>query len=263
MRSRGDALQRLAHRRRDAAQRPEPGLVLAELGQSRQLAMHQEMGDLLELAGLRDVEDVVRKLERHTERSAVLRDRRHDFGGGARQPRTKMARCRDQRSSLPSDHIEIVRRRRAAIDEVMGIAAARRIAATHPCDKHLLARVRDEHDLAVEHVDELVLDHVPVALRRLRTRLERREVDAELIEPDGISQPLALAALQRPGAEPGSAAAWVAAGALSDALDVAASVASWRDLPRVTRWLVAASAGGAALTGAAAALTARASSGSA
>ena len=65
----------------------------------------------------------------------------------------------------------------------------------------------------------------------------------------------ALAALQRPGAEPGSASAWVAAGALSDALDVAASLASWRELPRVTRWLVAASAGGAALTGAAAAVT--------
>ena len=76
----------------------------------------------------------------------------------------------------------------------------------------------------------------------------------------------ALAALQRPGAEPGSAAAWVAAGALSDALDVAASLASWRELPRMTRWLVAASAGGAAVTGAAAALTwatSRASSGSA
>ena len=65
----------------------------------------------------------------------------------------------------------------------------------------------------------------------------------------------ALAALQRPAAEPGSACAWVAAGALSDALDVAASLASWRELPRITRWLVAASAGGAALTGAAAALT--------
>jgi hypothetical protein len=65
----------------------------------------------------------------------------------------------------------------------------------------------------------------------------------------------ALAALQGPAAEPGSASAWVAAGALSDALDVAASLASWRELPRVTRWLVAASAGGAALTGAAAALT--------
>jgi hypothetical protein len=76
----------------------------------------------------------------------------------------------------------------------------------------------------------------------------------------------ALAALARSDAEPGPAAAWLAAGALSDALDVAASLASWRDLPRVTRWLVAASAGGAALTGAAAALTSatsRASSGSA
>ena len=75
----------------------------------------------------------------------------------------------------------------------------------------------------------------------------------------------ALAALARPGAESGPAASWVAAGALSDALDVAASLASWDDLPRLTRWLVAASAGGAALTGAAAALTSvisRTSSGS-
>jgi hypothetical protein len=65
----------------------------------------------------------------------------------------------------------------------------------------------------------------------------------------------ALAALRRPAAGPGSASAWVAAGALSDALDVAASLASWHELPRITRWLVAGSAGGAALTGAAAALT--------
>ncbi len=65
----------------------------------------------------------------------------------------------------------------------------------------------------------------------------------------------ALAALHGP-AETGSARAWVAAGALSDALDVAASLASWRELPRVTRWLVAASAGGAALAGAAGALVA-------
>ena len=72
----------------------------------------------------------------------------------------------------------------------------------------------------------------------------------------------ALAALRRPDAGAGPAASWVAAGALSDALDVAASLASWRDLPRVTRWLVAASAGGAALTGAAAALTSVTSRGS-
>jgi len=61
----------------------------------------------------------------------------------------------------------------------------------------------------------------------------------------------ALAALQRPADHRGPASAWVAAGALSDALDVAASVASWRELPRNGRWLVVVSAGGAALIGAA------------
>jgi len=65
----------------------------------------------------------------------------------------------------------------------------------------------------------------------------------------------ALAALQSPAAGAGSARAWVAAGALSDALDVMASLKSWPELPRITRWLVVASAGGAALAGAAGTLT--------
>jgi hypothetical protein len=64
----------------------------------------------------------------------------------------------------------------------------------------------------------------------------------------------ALTALGREAAQPGSARAWVAAGALSDTLDVVASVSSWRDLPRVGRWLVVVSAAGAALTGAAGAV---------
>jgi hypothetical protein len=55
----------------------------------------------------------------------------------------------------------------------------------------------------------------------------------------------------RAGAQAG---AWVAAGALSDALDVAITAAAWSELPRTTRWLVAASAGGAAVAGAAGAL---------
>jgi len=67
----------------------------------------------------------------------------------------------------------------------------------------------------------------------------------------------ALVALQRQAAEPGPASAWVAAGALSDALDVVASLSSWGGLPRTTRWLVVASAGGAALAGAAGALALR------
>ena len=67
----------------------------------------------------------------------------------------------------------------------------------------------------------------------------------------------AVRALQHPAAEPGSASAWVAAGALSDALDVVASLSSWRELPRVSRWLVAGSAGGAALVGLAGVLAVR------
>jgi hypothetical protein len=63
----------------------------------------------------------------------------------------------------------------------------------------------------------------------------------------------ALRALARLDAEPGSARTWVAAGALSDALDVLSSLLAWRKLPRAGRWLVVASAGGAAVTGAAAA----------
>ena len=51
-----------------------------------------------------------------------------------------------------------------------------------------------------------------------------------------------------------AAGAWVAAGALSDALDVAITAAAWPELPRTTRWLVAAAAGGAAVAGAAGAL---------
>lgn len=65
----------------------------------------------------------------------------------------------------------------------------------------------------------------------------------------------AVRALRHQAAEPGSARAWVAAGALSDAFDVAISLASWRELPQRSRWLVVVSAGAAALTGAAGALT--------
>jgi len=67
----------------------------------------------------------------------------------------------------------------------------------------------------------------------------------------------ALTALWRAETDPESASVWVAAGAVSDALDVVASLSSWRQLPRTGRWLVAGSAGAAALVGAAGALALR------
>jgi hypothetical protein len=66
----------------------------------------------------------------------------------------------------------------------------------------------------------------------------------------------ALAAARQAPPGSGQAGAWYAAGALSDALDVAVTAAAWPRLPRATRWLVAASAGGAAIAGAAGALAA-------
>jgi len=59
----------------------------------------------------------------------------------------------------------------------------------------------------------------------------------------------ALAAVRKAPGDPWSGGAWFAAGALSDALDTAVTVAAWPRLPRYTRWLVAASAGGAAIAG--------------
>jgi hypothetical protein len=65
----------------------------------------------------------------------------------------------------------------------------------------------------------------------------------------------ALAALTQADAE--SSSAWVAAGALCDALDVATTLAAWRELPRVTRWFVLSSAAGASLAGVAGAVALR------
>jgi hypothetical protein len=64
---------------------------------------------------------------------------------------------------------------------------------------------------------------------------------------------LGLGALAALRSRDGEASAWIAAGALSDALDVAASAVSWQDLPRLSRWLVVGSAGAASCVGAVAA----------
>jgi hypothetical protein len=66
----------------------------------------------------------------------------------------------------------------------------------------------------------------------------------------------ALAAARQAPSGSWPAGAWYAAGALSDALDVAVTAAAWPRLPRATRWLIVASAGGAAIAGAAGTLAA-------
>ena len=59
MRRRRQRLEHVAHRVRQAAQRAQLRLVGGELRAVRQRAVDQQIGDLLELAALGDVEDVV------------------------------------------------------------------------------------------------------------------------------------------------------------------------------------------------------------
>src|SRR5882762_5275156 len=88
----------------------------------------------------------------------------------------------------PRAHLEVARRPRRAVDEMMRIAFARRIARARARLQHLLAGIGHENDLAFQHVDELVFQRVPMAQRRLAAGTEGHQVDAELGQPAGISQ---------------------------------------------------------------------------
>ena len=91
-----DALQDVLHRGGQAAQRLELLLVGRQLGRGRQLAVHQQVGHLLELRRLGEVEDVVaavvqvvalaadRAQRRVAGRHAGQRDRLLRLGSGSR-----------------------------------------------------------------------------------------------------------------------------------------------------------------------------------
>src|SRR6185437_4188941 len=68
---------------------------------------------------------------------------------------------------------------------------ARRAGADLEEDR--VAAVLREHDLALEHVDELVLVPVPMALRRRGAGLEPAQVHAVLVEAHRVAEPPALA----------------------------------------------------------------------
>jgi hypothetical protein len=66
--------------------------------------------------------------------------------------------------------------------------------------------------------------------------------------------PLASAAAgTSDGAAAGTAGVWVGLAAVADSLDLVTTAAGWGELPALGRWLIATSAGGAAVIGAVAA----------
>lgn len=81
----------------------------------------------------------------------------------------------------------------AAVLEAVAVGLARLEAGTVAGPQHVLAGLADQRHLAFEHVDELVLGAVPVALRRPRARRQAQQVDAELGEAGGIAEPGPLA----------------------------------------------------------------------
>ncbi len=81
---------------------------------------------------------------------------------------------------------------------MMCIAGACRVPGAHSRRQQLLALVGDQHEFPREHVDELVLERVPVPQRRLSTRAEGDDIDAEPREPAGVAQ-LALGAIAHAG----------------------------------------------------------------
>ena len=90
--------------------------------------------------------------------------------------------------------LEIERVLVGAVDQAMADAAVGAPAGSVARLEHGLAGVLVQHELAFEHVDELVLALVPVAERGFGMRLDARDIDAELRQPHRIAEPLLLAA---------------------------------------------------------------------
>ena len=61
--------------------------------------------------------------------------------------------------------------------------------------QHGRAAILDQHDLTLEHVNELVFGLVPVAECGRGAGLEAREIDPELREPDDVAERGLLSAL--------------------------------------------------------------------
>jgi hypothetical protein len=95
---------------------------------------------------------------------------------------------------VPGAHDQDIRGLGRAVLKTMAVVHARLEPGRVPGAQQLLAGVRDQHDFAAQHVDELVLVRMPVALARPHTRLEPQQVHAKLREPGRLAQGLPAAA---------------------------------------------------------------------
>ena len=101
--------------------------------------------------------------------------------------------CFDARADFQIDRVAV-----RFVDEVMSVRHVRLEASGVARLEHGLAVLLDQHHLAFEQIDKFVFLFVPVAQCRGGAGLERRQVDAELIEAGGDAEPLTRTADNRP-----------------------------------------------------------------
>jgi hypothetical protein len=85
-------------------------------------------------------------------------------------------------------HLQIDGHRGGFVDQVMAVAGAFRKRRTFSCVQRRLAAVFDQRHFAFEHMDELVLIAVPVALAGPAAGRQGHQVDAEIAQPARLAQ---------------------------------------------------------------------------
>src|SRR3546814_11470163 len=90
--------------------------------------------------------------------------------------------------------LEIARRTLASIFQVVALARRRKADAHAGCEDVLLGSA-DERHLAIKDIDELVLPVVTMLESRDVARLDRSEIDAEVVQPELVAKLTLLSSL--------------------------------------------------------------------
>src|SRR3546814_13972263 len=90
--------------------------------------------------------------------------------------------------------LEIARRTLASIFQVVALARRRKADAHAGCEDVLLGSA-DERHLAIKDIDELVLPVVTMLESRDGARLERSEIDPEVVQPELVAKLTLLSSL--------------------------------------------------------------------
>src|SRR5262249_37363897 len=85
----------------------------------------------------------------------------------------------------------------AAVDQAMAVHHAGRPRRRVTGPEGNFAAILAQNHLAFEHIDKLIFVFMPVTLRRGGARLERADVDAELCQASGATDPFAFAPFHR------------------------------------------------------------------